>query len=55
MKKTGRFLASMKFAVILLVVLALACTAGSFVTQGQTYDWYARVYGERLAALIIAL
>ena len=55
MKKIGRFLASMKFAVILLVVLALACTAGSFVTQGQTYDWYARVYGERFAALIIAL
>ena len=55
MKKIGRFLASMKFAVILLVVLALACTAGSFITQGQTYEWYAQVYNERIAALIVAL
>ena len=46
---------SMKFAVILLVVLAAACTAGSLVTQGQTLSWYASRYSERTAALIMAL
>ena len=55
MKKFSRFLASMKFAVLLLVILAAACTAGSFITQGQTYEWYAQTYNDRIAALIIAL
>ena len=45
----------MQFAIILLVILTAACTVGSFVTQGQTYEWYARQYSERSAALIIAL
>lgn len=54
-KKIGRFIGSMRFAIALLVVLALACTAGSLVTQGQTYEWYAARYSERTAALIVAL
>ena len=45
----------MKFAVILLAVLAIACSAGSFVTQGQNYAFYAEQYGERMAGLILAL
>ena len=40
-KKVAKFLASMRFAIILLVILAAACTVGSLVTQGQTYEWYA--------------
>ena len=45
----------MKFAVALLVILAIACSLASLVTQGQTYSWYAQRYSERTAALIIAL
>ncbi len=54
-KKIGRFLRSMKFAIILLVILALACMGGSFITQGETYDWYAATYSKSLAGLIMAL
>ena len=52
MKKIGRFLSSMQFAVILLVILAATCSAGSFIPQGQSYEWYAAQYSERTAALI---
>ena len=45
----------MRFAVLLLIVLAVACSIGSFVTQQQSYAWYAQQYSERTAALIIAL
>ena len=54
-KKIGKFIGSMRFAIILLVVLAAACTAGSLITQGQSYAWYAQRYSERTAALILAL
>ncbi len=53
-KKTLRFFMSMKFAVILLVILAAVCAAASFITQNQTYEWYSAVYNERAAALILA-
>lgn len=55
MKKIWKFISSMKFAIILLVVLAAACSLSSLITQGQSYDWYAREYSERTAALILAL
>ena len=55
LKKIWRFVGSMRFAIALLVVLALACSLSSFVTQGQTYAWYARRYSERTAALILTL
>ncbi len=55
LKKVWKFLSSMQFAIILLVVLALACAVGSFITQGQSYEWYAAKYSERTAALIVAL
>ena len=54
-KRICKFIASMRFAIILLVALALACSIGSLVTQGQSYDWYAQRYSERAAALILAL
>ncbi|MBQ6374057.1 MAG: cytochrome c biogenesis protein ResB [Clostridia bacterium] len=55
LKKIWKFISSMRFAIILLVVLAVACSAGSFIQQGQTYAWYAQAYSERTAGLIIAL
>ena len=45
----------MTFAVILLVLLVVACAVGSFVKQGQTFDWYAASYSETAAAWIMAL
>lgn len=54
-KKIWKFLSSMRFAIILLVVLAVACSIASLVTQGQDYNWYARNYSERTAGLIMAL
>ena len=54
-KRIYKFIASMRFAIALLVVLAVACSVGSLVTQGQSYDWYAQRYSERTAALILAL
>ncbi len=45
----------MRFAIILLVVLTLACAGGSFIPQGQTLSWYAAQYSERTAGLILAL
>ena len=54
-KKLIRFLSSMKFAIILLCILVAACAAGSLVTQGQSFEWYAARYSERAAGLIIAL
>ena len=55
MKKIWKFISSMQFAIALLVILAVACSVGSLVTQGQTYAWYAQRYSERTAALIVAL
>ena len=55
LKKVWKFISSMRFAIILLVVLAVACSAGSLVTQGQSYSWYAQRYSERTAALILTL
>ncbi len=55
MKKLLKILGSMGFAITLLVVLAAACVVASFVTQGQSYEWYARVYSERAATLIVSL
>ena len=38
MKKLWKFLGSMRFAIILLVILAAACAGGSFITQGLSYE-----------------
>ncbi|MBP5294404.1 MAG: cytochrome c biogenesis protein ResB [Lachnospiraceae bacterium] len=55
MKKLWKFLTSMKFAIILLVILSLAMAGGSFIAQNQSFEWYAAQYSERTAAFIIAL
>ncbi len=55
LKKIWKFISSMRFAIALLLVLAIACSIGSLVTQNQTYAWYAQRYSERTAGLIVAL
>ena len=55
MKKIGKILSSMPFAITLLVMLAAACALCSTVSQGQSYEYYAAQYGERTAGLIMAL
>ncbi len=55
MKRIGKFLSSMPFAITLLVLLAAACALSSTVSQGQTYEYYTAHYGERTAGLILAL
>ena len=55
MKKVWKFLGSMQFAILLLVVLILACAGGSFITQGLSYERYAELYSERTAGLILGL
>ena len=54
-KALWKFLSSMRFAMVLLGVLCLACVAGSVVTQGESAAWYAARYPERTAAAILAL
>ena len=52
LKKVWRFLKSMNFAILLLTVLAAACAFGSFITQGQSMEWYIQMYGEKAASAI---
>lgn len=44
----------MQFAIILLIVVAIACMIGSFVPQGEMFELYRASYSERTAAFIIA-
>ena len=53
-KRILKFISSMRFAIILLGILAALCCAGSFVTQRQSYAWYSSRYSERAAAFILA-
>ncbi len=55
LRKIRKFISSMPFAISILCLLALACALSSLVTQGQSYGTYAEKYGERGAALILAL
>lgn len=54
-KKILRFFASMKFAIILLIVVAIACMVGSLVPQGEQFELHRADYSERTAALIVGL
>ena len=54
LKKIYKFIASMKFAIILLIVVAIACVIGSLVPQGEMFDQYRNAYSERTAAFILA-
>lgn len=53
-KKFYRFLASMRFAILLLIVVAIACVIGSLVPQGEQFSQYRDSYSERTAAFILA-
>ncbi|MDO4323747.1 MAG: cytochrome c biogenesis protein ResB [Lachnospiraceae bacterium] len=53
LKKAGKFLCSMKFAIILLVVLALACTVGSVIPQGESASWYTANYSQQMAGAVM--
>ena len=55
MKKIGRFLSSMPFAITLLVLLAAACALSSTIQQGQSFEVYAAQYGERMAGFILSM
>lgn len=54
-KKTWKFISSMRFAILLLILLAFACSVSSLIPQGRDFDWYAQRYSERTAGLILAL
>lgn len=53
MKKVLRVFCSMKFALALLVILALACTVGSVIPQGNTLSYYTSAYSTRAAGAIM--
>ena len=55
MKKAIKFLSSMGFAMVLLVLLAAACALSSLVEQRLPQAAYAARYGEGAASLIMAL
>lgn len=52
-KKIGRFLCSMKFAMILLIFLVFACTAGSLIPQKEVTAYYTSGYSEKVAGAIL--
>ena len=54
LKKVYKFIASMKFAIILLIVVAIVCIVGSLVPQGEQFTLYRDSYSERTAAFILA-
>ena len=55
MKRIGKFLSSMPFAITLLVLLAGACALSSTIPQRATWEQYAAQYGERIAGWILGL
>ena len=55
MRKVLRFLGSMRLAIVLMALLALACIAGSLIPQGLAQTQYAARYSERGAALLVGL
>ena len=55
MKKIGRFLSSMPFAIALLILLAAVCAVCSAIPQGQGEQWYIVRFGEQAAGIIRVL
>ncbi len=53
LKKIGRFFCSMKFALILLMILVVACTAGSLIQQKQAESYYIEQFSEQGARAIM--
>ena len=54
LRKIYKFISSMQFAIILLIVVAIVCIVGSLVPQGAMFDQYRDTYSERTAAFILA-
>ncbi len=54
LKKIYGFIASMRFAIVLLLVIAAVCVVGSLVPQGEQFALYRGTYSERTAAFILA-
>ena len=54
-KKAGKILCSMKCAIVLLLILALACTTGSFIPQGKETIYYIENYQEQISGAILLL
>lgn len=52
LEKIYRFLISMKFAITLLILVAIGCILGSLIPQGYEAAYYMETYGERVGALI---
>ena len=52
-KQIGKFLCSMKCAMILLGILVIACTAGSMIPQGEVLSYYTSAYSETMAGAIM--
>lgn len=53
LKRAGKFLCSMKFAIILLLFLVVACTVGSVIPQGESTSWYTANYSRQLAGAVL--
>lgn len=53
--KLWQFLSSMKFGMLLLGLVSLACVFGSVIPQGKSLDWYLQHYSQRRAALLYGL
>lgn len=49
------FLSSMKFGMLLMGILCVACVFGSVVPQGKSLEWYLEQYSQRRAALLYGL
>lgn len=52
LKKTGKVFYSMKSAMVILVMIVLACIAGSLIPQGLSFADYVQAYGDRWAEVI---
>ena len=55
MKRALRFLSSMRFALIIMIALAVICCISSFIPQNQPVQWYFEQYQEWVANLILFL
>lgn len=54
-KKIGKYLFSMRFALLLLVLMAAACIVGSIIPQGEVNAYYTNNYSEKFGMLIILI
>lgn len=55
LKRIWRFAYSMRFAIILLIVIAAACTLGGVLPQGSVANYYLNAYGQTWGGLVLAL